>query len=56
MGAPGARAATARGSIGGGGGQVFQPGAGIAFAACAAEQPGVGGVGGAGDIGAGDMQ
>jgi len=35
---------------GGGGGQVFQPGAGVALGTCAAEQSGVGAVGGAGDL------
>ena len=41
---------------GGDGGEVLQPGAGVALGACAAEQPGVGAAGGAGNLGPGDVQ
>ena len=42
--------------FGGGGGHVLQRGAGVAFGVAATEQPGVGAVGGFGDLGAGDAQ
>ena len=58
---PGTRAPQAFGCdgeelAGGGGGEVFQAGAGVALRVAAAEQPGVGAAGGARDVGAGDVQ